>query len=75
MEATAADISHIAELDASVTVNWCWFPEVFVISGNEEPKNKRESVPQSISMVKQAHLPGDKSLVTRKVPSSTWVRD
>ena len=38
MEATATDVSHIAELDARVTVNWCWFPEVFVISENEEPR-------------------------------------
>jgi len=71
VEATATDIPHIAEPDAGVTVNRGWFPEVFVISGNEEPKNKGGNIPQSISMVKQAHLPRDKSLVTCKVRGST----
>ena len=34
MEATATDVPHIAELDALVTVDRCWFPEVFVIPMN-----------------------------------------
>jgi len=71
VEATATDIPHIAEPDAGVTVNRRWFPEVFVILGNEETKNKEENAPQSISIVKQAHLPRDKSLITCKVQGST----
>ena len=32
MEATATDVSHIAELDAFIAVNRRWFPEVFIIT-------------------------------------------
>ena len=61
MEAAAADVTHISELYAFVTVNRCWFPEVLIISANEWHHNGRESVPQSISKGKEAHLPSNLS--------------
>ena len=66
METTATDVPHIAELNALVTVNWCWFPEVLVISEREGHRIEGESSPQSISVVKQAHLPRRRRLASRK---------
>ena len=68
MEATATNVPHISGLDAFVTVNGCWFPKisVFAFSGNREHHNEKESAPQSISIVKQAHLPRNKPLASRK---------
>ena len=45
MEATAADVPHIAELDTPVTVDWCWFPGVFVVSEKEGHRDGEEHGP------------------------------
>ena len=51
MEATAADVPHISELHALVTIDRCGFPGVFTMSENEWHRNERESAPQSISII------------------------
>ena len=66
MEATATDVSHVAELYTLIAVDRCWLPEVFVIQADEGRRNERESSPQSIPMVKQAHLSGNEPSVPRK---------
>ena len=57
MEAAATDVPHIAKVDALITVNRCWFPEAFVISESEEHRDEGGSLPQSVSVFKQTHLP------------------
>jgi len=64
MEATAADVPHISELHALVTIDRCGFPDLFATPENEWHHKERESAPQSISIIEQAHLPRDWSLVS-----------
>ena len=63
MEAAATDVTHVADFDAFIAVNRCWFPEVLISSENGGHHNERGSAPQSISMVEQAHLPGSWSSI------------
>ena len=42
MKAAATNISHVAEVDAFVTVNWCWFPGIFLISEGKGYPHEQE---------------------------------